>query len=204
MQEMLHSVRLSPGEGFKLLTLTMKSEENLQSMVKKLLHSFRKLRNRAFWKRQFVGGCFVIEIKGVPGKWHAHLHIILQGKYTPQAVILKHWRSVAGNGGAFISVCDKRGVIFYLTKYLTKECEAGSDSSAISDVLKDFRLFQPFGIWHGLLPKYQPKKMSCPDCGCLVWIPEHMIFGHFPSREPPGLSLTPLSWNDGLPESLDW
>lgn len=176
MTELLKSTVLEPGQGFKLLTLTLKNQPDLAPMVKQLLHSFRLMRHRKFWKRSFSGGCFVIEVTGHAGYWHAHLHILLQGSYLPQRILLQHWRKINGSGGVYIQKITKKSVIFYLTKYLTKECEEGSDNKQISSVLKDFRLFQPFGLWHGLIPPYKKKSMPCPDCGCKVWVPEHTIF----------------------------
>lgn len=178
MTELLKASELLPGEGFKMLTLTIKSQPDLLEMCKQMQTSFRKLRFRKFWKRVFRGGCFIQEITGSEGKWHAHLHIILQGQYCPQALILKHWRAINSTGGVYITKCDKRGVLFYLTKYLTKEADYKDDCQKISDVLKGYRLFQPFGIWHNLLPPFRKKQMPCPHCGCKIWVPEHVIFSY--------------------------
>ncbi len=178
MTELLSSVRPQSSEGFKLISLTLKNQPQLAPMVKQLLHSFRLMRHRKFWKRSFSGGCFVIEVTGYEGYWHAHLHILVLGLYVPQRILLDHWRDINGGGGVYIQKITKRGVIFYLTKYLTKEGEEGSDNVAISAALRDFRLFQPFGLWHGLLPKYKKKTTPCPNCGCKIWMPEHVVFAH--------------------------
>ena len=175
MTNLLKASPLEPGHGFKFLTLTIKSQPDLKPMCKIMLKSFKKLRNRKFWKRVFVGGCFILEITGQEGKWHAHLHIIVQGPYCPQHLILKHWRQINGTGGVFIKQCNTRGVLYYLTKYLTKEADYQDDCETISNTLKDFRLFQPFGSWHALLPKYKKKTMPCPSCGGTIWIPAHII-----------------------------
>ena len=175
MTELLRKSQLSSRENYKLLTLTIKNQSDLAPMCKQLLHSFRKLRHRSFWMKCYSGGCFVVEITGVAGYWHAHLHIIVQGEFCPQSELLRHWRQINKTGGVYIQKINKKGIIWYLTKYLTKEADPASDSSTISEVLKDFRLFQPFGSWHGLIGPYKKRSMPCPDCGCRFWIPAHVI-----------------------------
>lgn len=176
MTHMLKNVVLRNNDNFRLLTLTIKNQPDLKPMCKQMLKSFKKLRNRKFWKPAFPGGCFIIEITGYEGYWHAHLHVLLQGKYVPQAIILNHWRQINGSGGVYIKTCDKKGVLYYLTKYLTKEATSEDDSVLISNCLKDFRLFQPFGSWHALIQPYKKRNYPCPDCNSTIWIPDHTLF----------------------------
>lgn len=175
MSSLLKKSRLLPGESYKAITLHVRNQESLAQMCTFLHKRFRKLRSRALWKRHVSGGCFVVEVTGSPGCWHAHLHIICQAKYFPWDALLNEWRFLVGAGGIYIQKIKSEAIIGYLTKYLTKSCSSDHTSKDISDQLKNFRLFNPFGKWYRLLPPYKKKKYKCPDCGCHIWIPEFEI-----------------------------
>lgn len=177
MSGLLSKTRLLPCENFKAITLHVRNQESLAQMCTFLHKSFRKLRSRALWKRHVSGGCFVVEISGKPGCWHAHIHIICQSSYFPWDVLLNEWRFLVGAGGIYIQRIKNEAILGYLTKYLTKVCSEPGVQHEISDQLKNFRLFNPFGNWYRLLPKYVKKKYPCPICSCHIWIPEFEIEG---------------------------
>lgn len=159
--EQIHPV--SP-YGFSHLTLTVSNQSDLKSMVRHLLDSFRRLRQRSFWQHRVIGGGYVIEVTGCPGDWHAHLHIVLEARYMLQAALVAAWQSCSGGTGVWIVRIKKTGIISYLTKYLTKTGTSTSIIDAMSDALKGARLFSPFGHWYALFNSYIRPVVVCPEC----------------------------------------
>lgn len=109
----------------RLLTLTLAADgKPLRDRCNRLYDSFRKLRQRSFWKKNVGAGCAVLEIARNPttGSWHPHLHCILTGKFLPQATLVSEWRAVTGDS----YVVDVRLIrehekaLNYVAKYITK------------------------------------------------------------------------------------
>lgn len=151
-------------ESFKFLTLTIKNEPDLKQMTDNLLLSFRRLRQRKFWKKHVDGGAFVIEVTHNPLDWHVHLHMIISGKFVPQDQLVTEWMTVSTGRGVYIKKIHSSQVLRYLTKYLTKDDVSESDQRFMSAILKGRRLFQPFGSWHKPISQ-APKYVShCPAC----------------------------------------
>lgn len=148
----------------KHLTLTIPNGQDLPVMVKKLISSFRRLRQRAFWKNHVLGGCFVIEITGRPGDWHAHIHAIIQARYMDWSFLHRLWISCSGGRGVYITKLSKSKACNYLTKYLTKSGLPDQVMEIMSAALKGTRLFSPFGQWYALNCLYPPPDPSCPGC----------------------------------------
>lgn len=157
------------------IILTCKNQDTLTPMLRHLVQSFRKLRNRKAWRRYVSGGAFVLEITGGPGDWHGHLHIVAQCLFFPQHLLLEKWRAVAGIAGAFIKPVGRQAIARYLSKYITKPSDSDQYVQEINDSLRNIRMFQPFGSWFKLLKKYTPKRFPCPRCGCQVWKSWDMI-----------------------------
>lgn len=177
LQYILKNYKLVKGEQFSFLTLTIKNQVDLARMVSFLIKSFRKLRSKSTWKRYVSGGAYVIEITGYEGNWHAHLHCIIAAYWFPQVIILKLWRSIVNKGGAHIKPAQKDSTIRYLLKYISKTDSPPLEAGLISDTLKGYRLYQPFGLFVSLLKNYRPVPLPCPYCGCTSVIPEHKVFG---------------------------
>lgn len=146
-------------------------------MLKRLTKSFRKLRQRAEWKRRVLGGAFVIEIKGGKAGWHAHIHSLLFAKYIAFERLLKMWIGCSGGRGVFIKEIPPTAAVGYLTKYLSKPPISDADLELASLEIKSYRLFQPFGIWMKLLKDYSETKPGCPKCGCHCFTPLDLIYG---------------------------
>jgi len=191
MQQLLTAVRPGPGETYKAITLHVRNQASLSGMVHFLNKAFRKLRSRALWRHNVSGGCFVVEITGQPGFWHAHIHIICLSRYIPWDHLLSEWRFLVGAGGIYIQKIKSQAILGYLTSYLTKGCQNIEQQQEISDELKNYRLFNVFGIWFKCLTKKKKKKFPCPKCGHLCWLPEWVInrMGRGWSKEK---TLTPL------------
>ncbi len=150
--------------GFSHLTLTVPNMPNLRNMVKHLQDSFRRLRQRSFWKKRVRGGGFVIEITGSAGNWHAHLHIVIEARYMIYGYLVGAWESCSGGTGVYIQRIKKAGIVTYLTKYLTKTGESRVNVVNMSIALKNVRLFNAFGSWYGIFNRYVRPISLCSDC----------------------------------------
>lgn len=176
----------------KHLTLTITNEPDLPKMLKHIVSAFRRLRQRAFWKRHVLGGAYVIEITGRPGNWHAHLHIIIHSYYLPYAKLLALWKKCSGSQGVYIKQIPQKDVIRYLTKYLSKPDVPEQVLTETAEALKGYRLFHPFGEWYKILKGYVDQKPGCPKCGEQCWLPLDIFYGrriHPHSRESPATAV---------------
>lgn len=165
-----------PGYGLKFLTLTIPSQPDLSGMLEHLVRSFRKLRQRAGWKRRVLGGAFVIECSRSISGWHCHIHALTYSKYISFEYLLKLWLSCSGGRGVFIKQIPSREAINYLTKYLSKPVVPTNYYEEVSTSLKHYRLFQPFGCWMSLLKDFHESKPGCPECGSHTFFPLDLIY----------------------------
>lgn len=175
------------GYSFKHLTLTLVSESDIRSMIKKLVSAFRRLRQRAFWKSKVSGGSYVIEITGRPGAWHAHLHVIIYSSFLPYHKLLQLWITCSGSRGVYIQRVPPAQVVSYLTKYLTKPDIPDVVVREIADSLSGYRLFHPFGSWYKISSSCPKAKSDCPICHHSCWLPLDLVYGthiSFSSRDP--------------------
>lgn len=159
-----------PGATFKHLTLTIRNSESLAEQVKHLVASFRRLRQRAFFKKAVIGGAFVIEITGEHGCWHAHIHAVLYSYYMHWEKLYRLWHKVSGGQHIHIGMVPPLACAKYLTKYVSKGCDIPEHSRVeANEALKSFRLYNPFGSWYHLSAEYVPDKPGCPMCGGHQW-----------------------------------
>jgi len=153
------------GTMLKLLTLTLKSDENLERMVKHLVKSFRKLRQRKQFKKWVVGGAFVIEVVNKSGLWHAHIHAVVQAYLINWSILRDMWKECSG-GSTGVDIRNKPAhvCLAYITKYISKS-ELSTDLQFIaSNALRSYRLFNPFGEWYAVNLAYVPSPSICPTC----------------------------------------
>lgn len=169
LTDMLNQIELRRSEYFSHLTLTIGSQDDVKSMCRFLVKSFRRLRGRKIFKKLTMGGAYVVELTHNDSGWHAHLHVVLHAMYIPQAELLSSWRSIVGRGGVFIKKIPKQAIINYLSKYMCKTELTGSLVVEASDALKGLRLFTVFGLWHDLLPGWTKIPFKCPSCGTVSW-----------------------------------
>jgi predicted nucleic-acid-binding Zn-ribbon protein len=164
------------GYGLKFLTLTIPNQTDLQTMLQHLTRSFRRLRQRAEWKRRVLGGAFVLECSGSSSGWHAHLHAIVFAKYISFERLLRMWLRCSGGRGVYIKQIPPSVATGYLTKYLSKPAIADVDLQLAAEEIKRYRLFQPFGIWMALLKDFSETKPGCPNCGSHSFFPLDLIY----------------------------
>ena len=167
----------SPANGYsvKFLTLTIPPASTPGESARTLVKSFRALRRQRYWRDNVAGGVFVIEASRRPGNFHIHLHIVLDSRYLDFRTLLECWKRVSPGQGVFITRIPIGAVVNYLTKYITKSSIPPADQVYLSDELKDFRLVQLFGSWHGHLPPARSNLFPCPNCGQSCWFPDYLV-----------------------------
>ena len=171
LEFLISSVKLKEGEGFKHLSLGIKNQPDLPSMLKKLSQAFRKLRSRPLWKSRVRAGAMVIEVTGGPENWHAHLHIVLVSAFLPWKELHAAWLKCSGGISVWIDTIPPTRAVSYLTKYLSKPGCNPDDLILVNPALYKFRLFQPFGEWHALNIAYIKPPVHCQKCGGTHYLP---------------------------------
>ena len=170
------------GSTFKHLTLTIQNQHDLPEMLKGIIKSFRRLRQRAAWKNKVSGGAFVLEVTGRPGNWHAHIHAVLVARYFPFDILLKLWKEVSSGQGVYIQHKPVGIVVSHLCKYLSKPDVPEQVMEEVSAELKSYRMFQPFGCWFKLMKLYVKKKYPCPKCGEQCWLPYDIFYNSLTTK----------------------
>lgn len=144
----------------RFLTFTLKCQPvPLVDQLDRLLASFRRLRQRQFWKKLVTGGAFFVEIKlgENSGLWHVHLHVLAEGSFIDQRKLSAEWHAVTGD--SYIvdvrAIAEDAKVASYVAKYATKPLHSKVilqpdklDECIVS--VRGRRLVQPFGSWKGL------------------------------------------------------
>lgn len=83
----------------KMLTLTLEhSDDPLRQQIKKLYDSFRKLRTRAYFKRNVTGGIWFFQLKlnHTTEQWHPHIHCLIAGKFLSHSDLKSLWLKITG------------------------------------------------------------------------------------------------------------
>src|SRR4030067_3765569 len=96
LEHILRNLEILPKHGISHLTLTIPNSDTVQAGCKKLVKAFRRLRATRRWKSLVHGGAFVIETTGEPGKWHVHLHVVIQNIFFPQPELSAAWLKYSG------------------------------------------------------------------------------------------------------------
>ncbi len=145
------------GRELRFCTLTLATETtDLKAELDRLYKAFQQLRRRKFWKRHVIGGAAMLEVKWneKSSRWHPHLHILMEGRYTPQAQLVAEWRHCTGN--SYIvdirAVRDNKRVTRYITKYATDPIDRsiGRDVGRLTEAIVAFRgrkTCLTFGRW---------------------------------------------------------
>lgn len=160
-----------PGSFLAMVTVSLHNTPDLAEGIKKLQHSFRRLRQRRCWRQSVFGGVYVIEIKGSPGNWHPHIHAITVQRFFSWRRFRDAWHDITGATGFHVKKVARGQAEKYITKYVVKPDELDLDMNEISDALRGIRLFQPFGTFHGQLGQYVKPKYPCQNCGYYNWMP---------------------------------
>jgi len=163
------------GLRLKMLTLTVRTMADPAAQARHLVASFRRLRRTVFWRDSVTGGAFVLEATQGSAGFHIHLHALVYSHFLPFSQVKSLWQKVSGSPGVYITTIPGAAAAAYLTKYLSKSVDDYQSLTALSDALRQFRLFQPFGEFHGKLPGKRTQKCVCPHCGGSIWIAEERL-----------------------------
>ena len=175
LEHILKNLTLVPNHGVSHLTLTIPDSPTVLDGCQVLVKAFRHLRSTRRWQTLVHGVAFVIEVTGIPGKWHVHLHCVIQNAYFPQKEISTAWLKYSGGSNVWIKRIPRTRAVQYLTKYLSKSDVADVDLDEVSTGLKGIRLFQPFGAWLKILKTFVKRLFPCKKCGQISWIPEDLF-----------------------------
>lgn len=131
----------------RFVTLTLRhTQEPLRTTINRLYSYFRKLRQTPIWKNRAIGGLSTLEVKRAESSdaWHAHLHILVEGRYMDQAALSAEWLRITGDSHVvdIRLIRDKHTLASYVTKYVTK-------SSGIDNSLSDAELDEVITAFRG-------------------------------------------------------
>lgn len=169
-EELYHFIPEKKSYSFKFLTLTVPSGPDLKTQYDQVLHSFRRLRQRIFWKKRVDGGGFVIELTvNSDGLWNVHLHAIIYSAFLPVKQLSLEWSQCSPGKIVDIRMITSRQVIMYISKYVSKSLVLNQKREEASEVLRGRRMFQPFGIFQNAVQKTEQKLHFCSECGEAQW-----------------------------------
>lgn len=158
----------------RFVTLTRRhSHAPLSDQITSLFDAFARLRRSKFWLSCITGGAAFLEVKlgKGTGLWHVHLHLIVTGSFIDQRLLSRAWLAVTSDSSIVDvrSIPDAGTVAKYVTKYVTKPCDASIYN--VPEKLDEFvvaiqgrRLCLTWGTWRGI------KLSEVPDDG-KVWRP---------------------------------
>lgn len=156
----------------RFLTLTQRATElPLRQQLDLLYRHFNELRRRKWWKDRVIGGAAFLEVKIGQGsnRWHAHLHILCEGRYLNQRELSAEWYAVTG--ASFIvdvrAVPDAAQRAQYVTKYVTKPASSAvySNPERLSELilaLRGRRMMNAFGSWRSW-------RLDAPEESAATW-----------------------------------
>jgi hypothetical protein len=156
------------GASIRFITLTLKqNEDTLTNNIEKLYESFKKLRKTSLWKTTQRGGVGFLEVKRSRDRqhWHAHLHVISQGKFIDGQKLSWTWRNITTD--SYIVdvrlVHSPHQVLQYVTKYASKPFDPTmfEDPDTLDEAilaLKGKRMALTYGNWKGLQMTETPDK----------------------------------------------
>lgn len=143
----------------RFLTLTLASTDaSLGQQIRQLTTSFQRLRRQADWRHHVRGGVYTIEVtlNAKTGRWHPHLHALIDGTYYPQSSIKEAWKQ-ASEGSTIVDIraCHSRtSAARYMAEYIGKSASA---EHIHADRLHEWaagthgvRMLQTWGSLHGL------------------------------------------------------
>jgi len=169
VRAIVNSLQIQKNDSIKLLTITVPRQKSLADGVNLLVKSFRRLRQRAYFKKRVRGGAYFIEFKHTDEGWNPHLHVLIESAFLPVQILSKHLSSVGAG-----QICDIRRIppgaaINYVTKYCTKLDLPKALQYQATEVLRNKRLFTVFGAWGGKKLPVGNSKAVCGDCGTSSW-----------------------------------
>jgi len=138
----------------RFLTLTLRHcEDDLKPQIEYLQDCFRRLRQRAYWKKRVTGGVWFLQVhrSESDGCWHPHFHILLEGEYLEQGELSDLWDLVS-YGSPIIDIRrihNPESSAMYVARYSARPARFASmpldDRVEMIEALKGKRLCGTFG-----------------------------------------------------------
>ena len=192
IHQLLKLTTIVRGRWFRHIVLTVPNSPDLKAATEDLLASFRRLRQRSWWKSLVSGGMYVLEVNGRPGDFHPHLHVIAYSRYLPKRQLSYEWSQCSPGRIVRIRYIRNKRVASYLTAYLSDLKTPRDIRLTISEALRGKRFFSSFGEYHQLISTIPEYNYECPICGSCTWEPldrvvrhSHQPFMPRPGRSPP-------------------
>lgn len=162
--------------GLRLVTFTTENCVDLREGINHIRHSFRKLRQRAYFKRTFRGGLAVIEAKKSNELWNVHMHVLTDSnfinmksrKFNGNAQLVDSWYKCSKSYIIDVKrAYGYKGGLNYILKYVSKPLsnEQPKDSALYFSATYRTRLIISFGNLYGI--GKNEKKWKCPKCGII-------------------------------------
>lgn len=126
------SVRRDDTFRLRLVTLTIRSTSApLSHQLDHLYRSFRKLRQRAIWKKATLGSIAVLQVayNYETGLWHPHLHVIQHGRFIDWHALKSAWSKIThGSDGVDIRpVKDVDKACEYVCRYVSRPLDVDEE-----------------------------------------------------------------------------
>ena len=227
--EQLHE-HIQGMESPRHITLTFRSRKDpLSNQLQQMRAAFCRLRRHKDWTSRVTSGLYTIEVTRniETGLWHPHLHVIVDGKYFPQALLAKLWSEVMDGGQhVWITKVDStKNAAWELAKYVGKPPAAkGWTPAAIVEfamATARTRMMQTFGTLHGkAMPETEEDPADPPetrfasiariaylastgiplaqDLAALLWSRWPMLRSYLQSKCPDACTAEVLQSNPGL------
>jgi hypothetical protein len=146
------------------MVLTVTNTADLEGTARHLIKSFRRLRQRTWFKSKVTGGAFVLEVTGSPGNWHVHIHCILHCRFLDVYRLSEIWHECSEGRIVYVKNLPVKAIINYLCKYLSKNGAPEGHQLEVSKAFKGLRLFNTFGDWHSICKDLPKVPYCCPIC----------------------------------------
>jgi hypothetical protein len=173
------------GGYIRLLTLTVKNGPDMRERYEHLKASFRRLKQRACWKRHVQGAIRVVEItkSKVNGEWHWHYHVMIVGSWWDQAEISDEWLKATGDS----DVVDIRAVVNIrhagagalreLFKYTIKDHTlTAAEIDRVACLLHGVPVVTVLGAFYRRQQRrVEPRPVACEICGGTRWFPWELM-----------------------------
>lgn len=111
----------------KFLTVTLKHNDlPLSEQVDRLYDCFRKLRRRRWFLDIVKGGIWFFQIKKskTDGKYHPHIHFLIEGGFVPRKKLSAEWLEITGDSMIVDvrPVKDEQKAAEYVARYAAAPC----------------------------------------------------------------------------------
>lgn len=177
----------------------------LAEQLRGMQNAMKRLRQQLAWKRRVVGGVYTIEVtfNKESGRWHPHLHVIVDGDFFPHHELMDAWRQALSSSDLWSdleagdrvivhisAVHNRKQLARYIAKYIAKPAELCRWSlSCIREyslAVVGKRMMHTFGTLHGVKLGVDDPNEVDPDSSMLIGVAEldwRGINGHRVAQE---------------------